>query len=270
VALDKPVPDWPAPSEAQAAEAKRLGVPFTFEEPTTGLRFVLIPGGSFRMGSPESEAGRGDDEGPVHEVKVPAFYLAMFETTNEQFRKFKPDHASGTGLDGPTQPAVRVSHVDAEAFAAWPGKQGPAGEEGARAVYALPTEAQWEYACRAGTSTPFAFGDTLTEDQANFSGNAGTSLVVGRYAPNAWGLYDMHGNAWEWCRDRYDADAYAEPDEEEPPVADANPHTVGRVARGGGWGFPADGVRCAYRRRSEASYRGNAMGFRLVRSVVPH
>jgi formylglycine-generating enzyme required for sulfatase activity len=262
---EAPVPDWPAPSQAQEAAAARLKVPVRYEEPTTGIRFLLVPGGTFRMGSPETEPGRDEDEGPVREVELSPFYLAMFETTNAQYRKFKADHRSGEGFDGDTQPVVRVSQADAKAFNAWLTSKDPAGTQGA--PYLLPTEAQWEYACRAGTTTPFAFGPTLDAGDANFSGAVGRTAPIGRYAPNAWGFYDMHGNVWEWCQDSYGKDFYAQPEAKRKDPRNANAKAVGRITRGGGWAFPADGVRSAYRRRTAAAHRGSAFGFRVARAV---
>jgi eukaryotic-like serine/threonine-protein kinase len=264
---DAPVPGWPEPSAEQKAAAERLKVPASFEEPTTGLRFLLVPGGTFRMGSPDDEAGRDEDEGPQHEVVLSPFYLSMFETTNAQYRKWKPTHVSGAQLDGDTHPAVRVNQLEAKEFCAWLSKKDQRGGDEARPIYALPTEAQWEYACRAGTTTPFAFGETLTEEQANFSGSVGATTSVGRYRPNAWGLYDMHGNVWEWCQDGYEKDYYARTDAKRKDPRNADPKAIGRLARGGGWSFPAAGVRSAFRKRTMAPTRDKAVGFRVARTV---
>ena len=227
------VPPWAKVAPEQIAEAKKHGVPVAFEN-DLGMRFVLIPAGTFLRGTPSDEV-RWSWETPQHEVTISRpFYMAIHEVTNGQYRAFKPDHDSGDDADfeeamaeddlnGDRQPAVCIPDVDAMAFSRWLGMR-----EGGRA-YALPTEAEWHYACRAGSSATFAWGDDPAEaaKYANvFDGKrrdmlemrslvAGALLIVtpvaddgfavtapvGSYLPNAWGLFDMHGNASEWCRD---------------------------------------------------------------------
>jgi formylglycine-generating enzyme required for sulfatase activity len=141
--------------------------------------------------------------------------------------------------------------------------------------YRLPTEAEWEYACRAGTTTPFSFGSVLKGQEANCDGNypygtttkgpfLGRTTKVGSYAANAFGLYDMHGNVWEWCADWYDAEYYKHSPSEDPPGAASGSY---RVYRGGGWFLDASGCRASCRRGGVPGYRGAILGFRLARTV---
>ncbi len=268
LALLPPVPAWARVTPAQIAESQRLQVPVAFVDDTTRLRFVLVPGGTFTMGSPESEAGRYHDEGPQHQVTVFPFHLALTETTNTQYRWFRAEHVSGTGLDADDQPVVQVSHTEATAFATW--LAGSGGLRGAR----LPTEAEWEYACRAGTTTPFSFGDTLSTDQANYDGSRGygkggpgeyrgTTTPVGSLASNPWGLHDMHGNAWEWCSDWMGA--YSERARHDPrgPTSGAS-----RVLRGGSWLADPWNVRSAFRAGLAPGARYDRIGFRVALSVT--
>ena len=150
------------------------------------------------MGSPETEEGRFDREGPQHKVAVEAFYMGRYPVTNEEYGRFleenpeaeKPDYWGDRKYNQPNQPVVGVSWHDAEKYAKWAGLE-------------LPTEPQWEYACRAGTQTRFYTGDTEEDlDRAGwYDKNSGDRLhPVGEKEPNAWGLYDMHGNVWEWTR----------------------------------------------------------------------
>ena len=125
--------------------------------------------------------------------------------------------------------------------------------------FSLPTEAQWEYACRAGTTTPFYFGDVLDRDRGNFGRHVGRTTEVGSYPANAWGLYDMHGNVWEWCLDWYGA--YPMGNVTNPVGTSSG---LSRVLRGGGWFHPAEYCRSAMRRDREPSVRNNAIGFRLA------
>lgn len=250
-----------------------------------GMEMALIPPGIFWMGSPAGEPGRHPDENPRHRVQISrAFYLGIYPVTQQQFRaimKHNPSHfrAGGegagmvVGLDTDHLPVERISWFDAADFCDALSAQ-PAESRAGR-VYRLPTEAEWEYACRAGTSTLFSHGDDLGSETANIDGNlpegnapksiylARTS-VVGSYPPNAFGLYDMHGNVWEWCSDWFTDDYY----EISPPMDPSGPvESTRRSLRGGGWFYGARISRSAYRYRYEPEVRHHDFGFRVVMEV---
>ena len=214
------------------------------------IEWATIPAGTFTMGSPATEVNREDNE-TQHQVTLSAFKMSKYEVTFEQYDAFcvatkreKPaDEDWGRGQ----RPVINVSWDDASAFATW-------------MKCRLPTEAEWEYACRAGSSTPFNTGNNLSTSQANYDGNLAKTKEVGSFAPNAWGLYDMHGNVWEWCGDWYD---------EYPSAAQTNPTGPSegsfRVDRGGSCNFTsAVSYRAALRGGIRPDYRGTDIGFRLV------
>ena len=199
------------------------------------LKLVEIPAGKFLMGSPEGEDGRLASEGPQHEVTISkAFYMGVTEVTQAQYEAVMGKNPSQ--FKGRNNPVEQVSWNDAVEFCRkLSAKTGHAVR--------LPTEAQWEYACRAGTKTPFHTGDTITSEAANFDGTQPyvkslaalfrrDTTAVGSFAPNLFGLYDMHGNVWEWCADWFDEKSYTAEDKTDPtgPASGA-----GRVLRGGCW-----------------------------------
>ncbi len=201
-----------------------------------------------------------------------AFYVSIREVTNGQYRRFKSGHDggewAGVSLNGDRQPVVEVSHDDAVSYATWLSSRGGGG------VYRLPTESEWEYACRAGTRTPFWFGATITPAQANYDGSdtygggpkgeyRERTTDVGTFASNGWGLYDLHGNVWEWCGDRYGA--YPSGRIRDPQGAPTGEY---RVLRGGSWNNNPDNVRSANRNRNTPDNRNDNIGFRVV-LVVP-
>ena len=207
---------------------------------------VKIPAGTFLMGSPEDEEGRFDDEGPQHEVTISRdFALGRYPVTFEEYDHF----CEATGRDKPAdlgwgrgrRPVINVSHEEARAYCAWLSKM-------TKASYRLPTEAAWEYACRAGTTSTYAFGDTISAQQANFSRNVGKTTEVGAYPANAWNLHDMHGNVWEWCAD-------APRPYEKGPVTDPEGGGTQRVLRGGSWNDDAQCLRSACRLHSAPDER---------------
>ena len=255
-----------------------------------GVKLVLIRGCTFSMGSPASEPERRDNE-TQHSVTLSDFYLSEKAITNDQYCRF----LNAKGIPGSGQfnisgfgnqtlistnirgvqytkgkwrpasgkgnfPVVCVSWYGAKAFCDW-------------ASGRLPTEAEWEYACRAGTPTPFHTGNNLTTTQANYNGDnpynnnaKGTYLQrtqpVGSYAPNAWGLYDMYGNVWEWCNDRsgdYGTGAVSNP---QGPSSGSS-----RVLRGGSWNDGATYCRSAYRYFYSPGYRHYHIGFRMAASL---
>jgi formylglycine-generating enzyme required for sulfatase activity len=240
-------------SKAQTDEAKRLKMPVAFENPV-GMRFVLIPAGSFVRGSPATETDRADDEGPQHKVTLSrAFYMQVHETTNGQWLKYASKLPSLPKYAGDDRPVNYVSLVTARGFVKWLHTQAPGHD------YRPPTEAEWEYACRAGTTTPFTTGASITKEQANFGDKNGTTKKVGSFAPNAWGLYDMHGNVVEWCADRYGP--YGAEDVADPKGPDAGKMAV---LRGGSWVHEAKFVRSAARHQTIPNDEYHVAGLRLV------
>ncbi len=244
-------------------------------DPTTGMEFMAIPGGCFRMGDTYGD-GQGDEK-PLHEVCLTGFHLGRYEVTNGQYRRFKPDHDSrsygGQTLNDDQQPAVNLSWYDAVAFAQWLSKQ--SGRS-----YRLPTEAEWEYASRGGASSRNFWGNDPDEacrfanvaDQnalaqwpewvvTNCADGYRVAAPVGTFLPNGYGLHDMLGNAWEWTSDWYDAEYYFKSPKENPggPLAGSL-----RVPRGGGWGNAAECVRAADRNGFAPEFRVLFLGFRLV------
>jgi len=248
------------------------------------MKLVLIPPGEFMMGSPESEEGRVDGEGPQHRVRITKpFYLGVYEVTQGEYERVmgtNPSYFSRggggndrvSGLDTSRFPVEMVLWEDAVEFCQRLSTL-PA-ERSAGRKYRLPTEAEWEYACRAGTTTPFHFGSVLNGRQANHDGNLpyGTSekgpyldrtTIVGNYSGNGFGLYDMHGNVWEWCADWYDADYYANSPADDPkgPMSGSR-----RVFRDGSWEADARSCRSAIRGSGPARQL-NCLGFRVA--LVP-
>jgi len=287
---------WAKPSPAQAAAAKKLGVPVAFEN-SIGMRFMLIPPGTFMMGSKQTSAevavdcamsnaapGWFSDEHPRHKVTLTeAFYLSIHEVTNAAYKtlfpppkpkpkKPKPGEkaAKEKPAEDPTKakdakfPAAKVSCSRAEEFC-----KKLTGSE--KRKYALPSEAQWEYACRAGTETPFSFGAVASTDKANYHGdyiygkggkkgtNREKTVEVGSMPPNAWGLYEMHGNLSEWCGDRYTkytSDAVTDPKGPEKGNE--------RVLRGGSWRSYPGACRAAFRHKLGSGTASESIGFRVM------
>jgi formylglycine-generating enzyme required for sulfatase activity len=206
------------------------------------------------MGSPESENGRNDDE-DQHEVKImKLFYTGKYEVTQEQWEVVMGSNPSAS--KGAKLSVTNVSWLDCKEFI----KKLNAKTNGG---YRLPTESEWEYACRAGTTTAFSFGDAITPKDANYGDSKiGKPVRVGSYKPNAFGLYDMHGNVDEWCEDWYeDYPAGAVTDPKGPATAES------RVYRGGSFHDGVSGVRASNRANSGTpSYRKGAGGFRLART----
>ena len=268
----------------QDAWAEHLGKPREIEN-SIGMKLVLIPPGEFMMGSPESEKNRHSDEGPQHLVRITRpFYFGMHQVTQEEYERVmgtNPSYFSAggggrdrvSGMDTRRFPVERVSWNDAVEFcrrlSALP------AECSASRKYRLPTEAEWEYACRAGTTTAFHFGSVLNGRQANCDGNNpyGTSekgpylrrtTTVGSYSGNGFGLYDMHGNVWDWCADWFDEKHYANSPVDDPPGPASG---SSRVLRGGSWDDYARHCRSAFRDRCAPDIRLNRLGFRLA--LVP-
>jgi len=228
---------------------------------------VLIPGGMFLMGSPEMEEGHNNLESPQHEVMVAPFYMGKFTVTQEQWEAIMESKPSM--YEGATHPVKAVSWSDAAKLCAQLSKQ-------TGRIYRLPSEAEWEYACRAGTTTPFHFGETITSEIANYNGNytyafgpkgiyRKQTTDVGSFPPNDFGLYDMHGNVWEWCADPWHENYEGAPADgrmwktgEETPL---------RVLRGGSVSNLPIVLRCACRLRLLRGFRPGNWGIRVVSPV---
>jgi sulfatase modifying factor 1 len=251
-------------AERQADDAVGPCLTLTIGNAWQGFRW--IPPGCFVMGSPVDEAERGSAE-VLHEVQLSrGFWLADTACTQALWMAVWPVNPSHFADDA-RNPVENVAWHDAQRFIGELNRRLP----GLQAR--LPTEAEWEYACRAGTTTPFSFGTTVSTDEVNYHGGfpypggepgpyRQRTLPVGSLPPNAWGLYEMHGNVWEWCEDWY-ADYPTE------PQIDPRGPTFGkmRVLRGGTWSDPARYARSATRSRIEPAYRPRSTGFRIVLGV---
>jgi uncharacterized protein (TIGR02996 family) len=227
------------------------------------MTFAWIPPGTFLMGSPPEEPERFEEE-MLHDVAVTqGFYLGIHAVTQAQWQAVMGNNPSY--FKGKKRPVEMVSWDDCQAFCTKLSER-----DGKR--YGLPSEAEWEYACRAGTTTPFHFGETISTDQANYNGNypydKGTKGVyrrrttsAGSFPPNAWGLFDMHGNVWEWCQDEY----RSYEDLNTKGVLDTeNIDYSARVLRGGSWNNSAWSCRAAHRNGSAPGDRYDYIGFRVA------
>ncbi|HUQ95346.1 MAG TPA: formylglycine-generating enzyme family protein [Bryobacteraceae bacterium] len=286
-----------AATPAGKFEAYKTTIPGT----VVSYEMVPIPAGEFTMGTPANERGRRPDEGPLHKVKLEAFWMGKYEVSWDEYRLFmftrqageKPgadptldaisrptapyvEMSFGMGING--YPAISMTHHAANKYAQWLSAR-------TGYFYRLPTEAEWEYACRAGTSTAFSFGDDAAKlgEYATFAGNSGGKYEkVGTKKPNPWGLYDIHGNVMEWTLDQYMPD-YSQWKQRITilPWTRATkpyPHAV----RGGSWNDEPANCRCGARVASDASWKvqdpqlpksiwyhtdAQWLGFRLVRPV---
>jgi len=226
------------------------------------IEWVTIPQGTFIMGNTIDKLNKGSDEQP-HQVKLNAFKMSKYKITFAQYDAFcdatgrqkLDDEGWGRG----DRPVINVTWYDADAFAKWIGCR-------------LPTEAEWEYACRADTKTPFNTGGNLTTNQANYNGNypylnnekgvfRAKTIPVGSFKPNNWGLYDMHGNVWEWCSDWYGK--YQKMSQKNPSGPKSG---TGKVIRGGSWNLYAKYCRSDFRNYMRPDFGFNYIGFRVVYS----
>ena len=225
-----------------------------YEHEKSGIALVLLPGGTFVMGG--ENVGQRSDEQPRHEVALDPFLIAKYEVSQEEWSRLMSGNPSE--FQRPDLPVESVSRDECLAFCKAAGLD-------------LPTEAEWEYACRAGTTTPFAFGDPLLETQANFRG-AGSkprgTAAVRSYAPNPFGLHNLHGNVREWVADTYEADFYAKPAAKRRNPRCASDSAYG-VMRGGGYGSVASSCRSAKREEVERAVKFSDLGFRPVLRIAP-
>jgi uncharacterized protein (TIGR02996 family) len=252
-----------------------------------GMKFALIPAGTFLMGSPQDEEDRSDDEGPQHEVTLSQpFYLGVYPVTQAQYEQVMGTNPSWFSTRGGGKRKVKkqdtrsfpVENVFWEDAVAFCRKLSEMPEEQRHGrVYRLPTEAEWEYSCRGGaSSTPFSFGNSFSSTQANFDGNhpyggaakgpyLKRTTAVGSYPPNALGLHDMHGNVWEWCADWFNANYYTNSPKKDPQGPQSGED---RVLRGGSWDDLGGYCRSAFRLWNAPDYRNLKVGFRVALTVA--
>lgn len=301
------------PDEASTATEMK---PYTVTIPGSEVTFDLvpIPGGTFTMGSPESEPDRQEDEGPPHQVEVPPFWMGKCEVTWDEYDLFAfqldiklktqagvdltdqpetelradavsrptPPYADETfGLGRKHQPVICITHHAALEYCRWLSEK--TGQ-----TYRLPTEAEWEYACRAGTTTAYSFGDDpeQLDDYAWYVYNSEKPQPIAQKKPNPWGLFDMHGNVAEWCLDHYAAETYSQlasgPQPVRAPVILPTAREYPYVLRGGSWDDDPEMLRSAARRASDLDYSmqdpqrpqsiwwhtdATFVGFRIVRPL---
>jgi formylglycine-generating enzyme required for sulfatase activity len=217
------------------------------------LTMVKIPGGEFLMGSPASEKEHRDSEIPQHLVKVPEFYLGQTLITQSQWQQLlgsNPSHFTGDGK----LPVEQVSWLDTQEFCQKLFQR-------TQHEYRLPSEAEWEYACRAGTTTPYYFGEKITDKLANYGRQRIKTTPVGEFPPNAFGLYDLHGNTWEWCLDYWHENYQGAPSDGSAWLSNDK---VGRIMRGGSWDIYPRLCRSATRGPDTPDFRRFFIGFRVV------
>ncbi|TVP61045.1 MAG: protein kinase [Nodularia sp. (in: Bacteria)] len=232
------------------------------------LEMMQIPGGTFMMGSPLGEAGRIDAESPQHQVRVPGFFMGKYPVTQSQYQAMMGTNPAN--FKGEKRPVEKVNWDDAVEFC-----QKLSHKTGK--TYRLPSEAEWEYACRAGTTTPFYFGETITTDLVNYNGDFPYASApkgeypqqttdVGKFPPNSFGLYDMHGDIWEWCQDIYNSSYQSAPIDGSPWLNNSENNI--KLLRGGSWHGLARSCRSAARGRGARADQNSLVGFRVVALVA--
>ncbi len=257
-----------------AADKRKPGTIFRDIDASWCPEMVVIPPGRFVMGSLPEEEGRDDDDGPQHRVEIARpFALGRYAVTFEEFDEFVLDAGYEHQPEAPwgrgRMPVVNVSWDDANAYCQWLSEK--TGED-----YRLSSEAEWEYACRARTVTPFYFGETVSTDQANYDGNSTYGLgsegqyrkatvAVDMFEPNAFGLYQMHGNVWEWCEDPWHGTYVGAPRDGSVWIKGGNDSL--RVLRGGSWINAAVSLRSADRYGDLRDDRFSSIGFRGARTL---
>ncbi|MFN7283730.1 MAG: SUMF1/EgtB/PvdO family nonheme iron enzyme [Dolichospermum sp.] len=233
------------------------------------LEMVKIPGGKFLMGSPTNEAKRSDNESPQHQVTVPSFWIGKYQLTQEQYQAIIGTNPAY--FKGKKRPVERVSWNDTVTFC-----QRLSQRTGKH--YRLPSEAEWEYACRAGTTTPFYFGETITPELVNYDSNhvyasapkgqyRNQTTDVGNFPSSAFGLYDMHGNVWEWCRDDWHGNYTNAPNDGSAWIIQIGDTGDIKVTRGGSWFNSSSDCRSANRSGIERVYGDDLLGFRVAVSL---
>ena len=261
-----------AGDEAQSSLAPGCVFRDTLTSGDDGPEMVSIPAGEFLMGSADSESGPHSDEGPVREVSVAAFALGRYAVTFAQYDRFAQASAQvlpdDEGWGRGTRPVIKVSWADANAYAHWLSEE-------TGAAYRLPSEAEWEYAARAGSTACYWWGDAIrreNEVMANCRGSGSEwggeqTAPVGSFAANGFGLYDLHGNVWEWTQDCWHENYRDAPLDSRPREAAAGENYVVRAVRGGSWSSDPGLVRSAIRFGYPAEIAVYMLGFRLARAL---
>ena len=256
--------------ETPSAGDNRDAAGAVFQDCSQCPSMVVIPSGRFTMGSPADEMGRDDDEGPQHSVHIAKFAVGRFEVTFAEWDACIEDGGCGgyvphdKGWGRGSRPVMNVSWDSAQSYVSWLAKK-------TGTPYRLLTEAEWEYAARAGTVSPFATGRTVNEKLAQFGGASGTveqTVPVGSFAANAFGLHDMHGNVWEWVEDCWHDD-YENAPEEGQAWLEANDGACGyRIYRGGSWFNIRSVIRSANRTASPIDFTVSNIGFRVAKTIA--
>ena len=269
--VPEPVPPNPPPPRPVAERAVGTVFRDALKSDGEGPQMVVLPTGRFRMGSPSDEADRNSNEGPVRTVTISQrIAMGRYEVTFADYDRF----VSATGRARPgdegwgrgRRPVINVSQEDAKAYATWLSAQ--TGK-----TYRLPSESEWEYAARAGTETAYSWGNEIGVNRANYDGSGSKwsnrkTSPVGSFEPNAFGLYDMHGNVWEWVEDCYHDNYKGAPTDGSAWTTNCSgSHRA--VVRGGSWGNSPRGLRSAIRGWLAPSYRHSGFGFRLVQDLNP-
>ncbi len=268
------------PATQTAQSETFLGTKSGAARKAAGIDLIWCPPGHFRMGSPRDEPERRPDEDQVEVTLTKGFWMGKYEVTQGQWKRVVgklPGEFTAAGGEGYDLPVYNINYAEAEGFCRKLTEMTRAsGDLPGEWEFRLPTEAQWEYACRAGTTTATSFGDKLSSKQANFQGKpyngaeAGPSLKratkVGSYQANAWGLHDMHGNVVEWCRDWYHAKF---PGGKDPDLSSVRgtmnrDGTFSRSRRGSAWSDDGWASRSAFRQRFEPERRADHIGFRVA------
>lgn len=224
------------------------------------LEMVQIPAGTFTMGSPRSIVQNEPNdvkEEPQHQVTIPEFFMSKYEVTQSQYQAIMGNNPSV--FRGENRPVENVTWNDAVEFCK------RLSRKTGKNYYRLPSEAEWEYACRAETTTPFYFGETVTPDLANCYGEIFQTVPVGRFPPNAFGLYDMHGNVWEWCQDYLHYDYQGSPTNGSAWLTGEN--SLRRILRGGFWEIAPGNCRSGLRNQSPLILKKESFGIRVVYSL---
>ncbi|MGL6138227.1 MAG: formylglycine-generating enzyme family protein, partial [Planktothrix sp.] len=235
------------------------------------LDLAVIPAGTFLMGSPSNELQRNGNERPQHQVNIASFLIGQYAVTQAQWRAVAGLSKRQIDLNSDPSDFKRDNNLPVDSvnwFEALEFCDRLSQFTGR--TYRLPSEAEWEYACRAGTTTPFYFGETITSDLVNYDGNSTygygiyrkKTTAVGSFPPNAFGLYDMHGNLWEWCADPWHENYNSAPTD--GSVWESGGNTQYRVIRGGSWGYYAMNCRGASRYWIGPDSRYRFCGFRVV------